>query len=137
MPRMLNDLPCEVTFRDNISNSEITLQYRLPTTAERVAYGNSAIIRRGKVTINNLGATRLKYGAAIITGFQEGAFATEKGVLSPDPQSPHYDPDWKNKVMQFAPEIIQVLAMRVFENSLEIAPASEEEEEEAIPPDPS
>jgi hypothetical protein len=118
MPRLLNDKPCEVTFYDRISDSKITLFYRLPTTEERVAYTNSFVTRRGNKIESNLGSARLKMGTAILTGFAEGAFETDKGLLASDPASPHYDPAWKTIVRQYAPDVIEMLAVHVFESSL-------------------
>ena len=118
MPRLLNDKPCEVTFFDRISDSKITLFYRLPTTEERVAYSNSVVPRRGSKIESNIGATRIKNGSAILLGFRDGAFETEKGPLSSDPLSPHYDPEWKKFVRQYAPDVLEMLAIHVFEASL-------------------
>jgi len=118
MPRLLNDKPCEVTFYDRISDSKITLLYRLPTTEERVAYTNSVVMRRGNKIESNIGAARLKGGSAILLGFKDGAFETDKGPLSSDPASPNYDPAWKTIVRQYAPDVIEMLAIHVFESSL-------------------
>ncbi len=118
MPRELSDKPCEITFYDRISDSEITLYYRLPTTDERVKYSNSLITRRGNKISSNVGAARIKYGADILLGFKEGAFATEKGIISSDKASPKYDPNWKSTVQKYAPDVIENLAILAFESSL-------------------
>lgn len=118
MPRLLNDKPCEVTFFDRISESKITLSYRLPTTEERIAYTNALFTRRGNKIENNTGAARLRSGSAILLGFRDGAFETDKGPLSSDPRSPHFDPDWKKTVRQYAPDVIEMLATHAFESSL-------------------
>lgn len=128
MPRLLNDKPCEVTFYDRISNSRITLSYRLPTTQERMNYTNSIITRRGNKIESNLGANRLKMGQAILCGFKDGAFATDDGPLSSDPGSANYNPGWKEIVVKYAQDVIEMLAIHVFESSVVAAPPEEVEE---------
>ena len=120
MPRLLNDKkPCEVTFFDRISDSKLTIFYRLPTTVERVGYTNSLATRRGNKIESNVGTARLKYGTAIMLGFKDGDFETEEGKpMASDPKSPNYDPEWKTFVRQYAQDVIEMLAMHVFESSL-------------------
>lgn len=120
MPRLLNDKkPCEVTFFDRISDSKITLFYRLPTTEERVSYTNSLATRRGNKIESNVGTARLKYGSAILLGFKEGSFEKEEGKpIASDPASPNYDPAWKTVIRQYAQDVIEMLAVHVFETSL-------------------
>jgi len=136
MPRLLNDKqPCVVTFFDRISESKITLFYRLPTTEERVAYTNSLATRRGNKIESNVGTARLKYGSAILLGFKEGCFEKEEGKpLASDPKSPNYDPAWKTIVRQYAQDVIEMLAMHVFESSL--ISDTPDEEEAGKPEDP-
>jgi len=131
MPRELNDSPCEVTFLDRISNSKITLYYRMPDTEERIAYANAQIIRKGGKVINNQGEARIKYGLAILTGFRDGAFAKGKDQpLSANPQSPNYDPAWKAPVKRYASDIVALLAVHVFEASVVTHTPDAEDEEE-------
>ncbi len=120
MPRLLNDKkPCEVTFFDRISDSKLTIFYRLPTTVERVGYTNSLATRRGNKIESNVGTARLKYGTAIMLGFKDGDFEKEEGKpMASDPKSPNYDPEWKTFVRQYAQDVIEMLAMHVFESSL-------------------
>lgn len=119
MPRVLNDKPCEVTFFDRISDSRITLYYRLPTPEERIKYTNSGITRRGNKMEPRLGETRVNYGLLILTGFKDGDF--EKAPRQPiasDQESPNYDPGWKSLVKQYAADVLEMLAVHVFEASL-------------------
>jgi hypothetical protein len=118
MARMLSDKPCEVTFLDRISNTNLTLFYRLPTTEERVKYNNELIRRVGNKIENKAGETRLKYGLRILLGVSDGSFETEQGPLSSDSQSPHYDPAWKNIVSAYASDVVEMLAIHAFEGSL-------------------
>ena len=119
MPRLLNDKPCEVTFFDRISESKITLSYRLPTTEERVAFANALVTRRGNKVDTSMGEARLKYAAKILLGFKDGSFDTDKGrPLSCNPASPHYDPAWKTFIRQYAQDVLIMLAVHVFEASV-------------------
>jgi len=138
MSRLLSDKPCEVTFQDRISRSKITVRYRLPTEEERMQYSNSLVKRvKGRIE-SNVGPARLKAGASIILGFADGAFSTDKGPLSSDPASPHYDPDWKTFVRKYAPDVLVMLALHAFEISLVLdEPASEDEEGAGNDEDPS
>ena len=118
MARMLNDKPCEVTFLDKISDSKITLFYRLPTTEERIKYTNAQFTRRANKVESHIGEARQKYGLAILLGFKEGAFETDKGLISSDPQSPKYEPEWKEVVKKYAPDIIEMLALHAYDYSV-------------------
>jgi hypothetical protein len=120
MARILSDKPNGVTFFDRISESKITLFYRMPTTEERIAYSNSLITRRGTKVESNIGEARGKYGARILTGFKDGDFATEDGPLSSDPASPNFKPNWKAILLQYAQDVVDMLAIHVFEASLMI-----------------
>lgn len=130
MPRILNDKPYEVTFDDTISDTKITLSYRLPTTSERIKYSNSTITRKRNKIESTMGETRLKFGAAILIGFKEGAFATDKGILSSDPASPNYDSEWKSIIKKYAQDVIIMLAIHVFESPLSIDDASDDDDDD-------
>ena len=130
MPRLLNDKPCEVTFFDRISESKITLSYRMPTTEERVAFANALVTRRGNKVDTTMGEARLKYGAKVLLGFKDGAFETDKGPLSCDPKSPHYDPAWKTLIRQYAQDVLIMLAVHVFEASVVSSEPDDEVEKE-------
>jgi hypothetical protein len=119
MPRQLNNEPCEVTFFDRLSNSKITLFYRMPTTEERIKYSNEQIIRKDGKVKNNTGEARIKYGLAILTGFKDGDFEKAEGQpLSSDPKSSHYDPAWKTIIKQYASDIVSLLAVHAFDASV-------------------
>ena len=118
MPRLLNDKPCEVTFFDRISDSRITLTYRLPTTDERVGFANALVTRQGNKVKSRMGEARLKYGLKILVGIRDGDFETDKGPLSSNPASPHYDPAWKVFIRDYAQDVVQMLTVHVFESSV-------------------
>lgn len=128
MARSLSSERCEVTFYDKLSDSRITLFYRLPTTEEQIKYTNSHITRRGKNIESTLGESRIAGGLKIMTGFKDGAFEDDKGkLISSDPQSGDYRPDWKELVHKYAPDIIARLAMHVYEASLELVDDGDED----------
>jgi len=119
MGRTLNDENCEMTFKDKISNSNITVYYRLPESEERIAYSNALTTRSGNQIKNTVGEARRKYGTSILTGFKDGSFDRGKGrPISSDPASSHYEPAWKAFVKKYALDVIELLAVMVFEASL-------------------
>ncbi len=127
---------CELTIQDNVSNSEITLKYRVPEPDELIKYRNGQTQRKRNKIIDCSAENRQKWGAKILTGVGDGSF--EKKVdgswvpISSDPKSPNRDPEWKEQVKKQAPDLIETLAVYVFDaSSMPIAP--EENTEEADP----
>jgi hypothetical protein len=131
MGRILDDEPCVLKLNDRISNSKLTLEYRTPTTAERIAYSNALVTRRGNKVEYNHTATRVKYGLLILTGFADGDFyKSKKKPLSWKPDSPDYDKEWKKIIKEKAADIMEMLAIHVFEMSVvQEAPDTAENEE--------
>lgn len=128
MPRTLSDELCKVILADKISGSNIELLYRLPTTEERIKYSNSSIARRGKTYESVIGETRIKYGAEILMGLGENSFTKKGGEpLSSDPESKHFDPEWKSIVKKYASDVLAMLAVYVFENALSAYVPDEDE----------
>jgi len=125
MPRRLSDETNELRIQDNISGSEIVLYYRMPTTEESIRYTNQMQQRRKNKLVLRLGEVRQKFGAAILTGFRDGDFEIKAGdqyaPIASDPTSRYFDPHWKEHVMQRAADIIEALAIHVFEASVEAA----------------
>jgi len=133
MARRLGDELNEMRFQDNLSNSEIVLQYRMPTTPERVGYTNESFQRKGRKMISRPVETRLKYGLKILKGIREGDFEINGSdgtwiVISSDPQSEHYFAGWKEHVEKYASDIVELLAIRVFDVPVQAAVEEEEEE---------
>lgn len=131
MARILSDKPCKVTFIDNIADGNITVEYRLPTTEERIKYTNSQVSRHGRKVESIMGDTRMKFGAKILTGITDGEFQKEDGKpLSSRDASPDYDPQWKSLVEKYAPDVIAMLAIHVFEAALTKSEPDDEDEAE-------
>ena len=134
MPRLLSNEPCEIIFEDRISGDDITLYHRMPSTKEVINYSNDLVKRKGQKLLSKAGDTRQKYGAKILVGFKEGCFETEKGPLSCDQGSENYDENWKEHVIKYAPDIIEALAMHVFERSVTAKSSDDEEGEDTENP---
>ena len=134
MARRLGDELNEMRFQDNLSDTDVTLFYRMPTTKERVAYSNQCFKRTGKKLENRSVQTRMKYGLRILEGFLEGNFEVRIGgewkVISSDPKSANYVSGWKEHVEEYASDIIQLLAIRVFDVSVQTPDPDEADEEE-------
>ena len=134
MPRMLSDDLNELIIQDNLSGSEILFQYRLPTTKERVAYTNACIERKGRKVINKSTEARIRYGAKILAGIRAGDFILPGGkTVSSDPTSPHYDENWKEKVKAHAADLIELLAVRVYDTPAQTAVPDAPDDEEPGP----
>ncbi|MDI6853153.1 MAG: hypothetical protein QME75_06050 [Deltaproteobacteria bacterium] len=114
MARILGEERHVLELQDPVSGSVITLYYRRPTSEERVAYQLSAYRIEGGERRFCLGETRLKFGLAILDGFEQGNFLIqEKGELVP--LDPERHPDWQEKLLKHAPDLVSFLAQQVFE----------------------
>jgi hypothetical protein len=129
-------------FYSRTAGQKLTLFYRLPTEDERFGYENGRVKRdKGKV-VNMAGRLRREYGLAIITGLGEGCFGKPGGQpdadgkvpvipVSSDKDSPHYDPKWKTHLKRYAVELVEALAIRIFEEPV-VALSPEAEEEASV-----
>ena len=106
----------------------LTLYYRLPTTEERQQYANELISRLGDTVVKNDAATRVKFGAKILTGIGDGCFGRMNGVepvnMSSDAKSKDYCENWRDELMQGASDVLYELAVSVFERSIQRAQLS-------------
>lgn len=123
----------ELKIHDNLSDSDITLLYRMPTTRERQGYQNMVLQRKGKKVEINQSAARLEFGLKILSGFKEGDF--ERNVDGRNVAftwregAENYYPDWKEWIGKHAGDLVMLLAAHVYDASAYIA---EEEEGEDI-----
>lgn len=131
MARRLGDELNEMRFQDNLSGTEIVLLYRMPTTRERIAYTNESFQRKGRKLINRAVQTRMKFGLAILEGFREGDFEAQiSGEWKPiasDPGAENYNPTWKDHVEKYASDLIEYLAIRVFDMPVQTPEEQEDE----------
>jgi hypothetical protein len=85
--------------------------------------------KNGKVKFQHSEA-RMHFGTEIMTGFRDGDFeiAVNGGFkpISSDPNSPNYQSDWKERIKDVAPDIIELLALRVFESSVAVGEPDED-----------
>jgi len=140
MARRLSADVNELILQDRLSNSEIVFYYRLPTTAERLAYAGQRSQRIGNKVKDKSFETRLKGAKKILTGIREGDFEIPDGKgkfvpLASDPASPHYRQDWKEKVEEYGSDLLELLAYHVFEFSVVDQRPGQEETAEAKEPD--
>lgn len=135
--RLCEDELNSLKMYDHLSGSDIVIFYRMPTTEERSGYTNESILRQRNKIVNRYGETRQKYGYKILEGVREGDFEIKKDgkwvPISSDPNSEYFIPDWKKHIRKNAPDILEALAARVFDVSVEVleeesATGNEEEE---------
>jgi len=122
MPRITApDAQNELRIDDAISGDVITLYYRLPTTEERTKYSRGLFTRERNKVKSTVAEARQKWGKAIMTGFKDGDFARvvdgRKVFYSSDPASPDYDPKWKETICTWASDLVEFLALTVFEGN--------------------
>ena len=77
------------------SDAPILLYCRKPTAHEMVLYRAEQMEREGESILQRTFETRVKYGAAILQGFESGAFAVQGQLISSDPASTFHRADWK------------------------------------------
>lgn len=136
MPRVTApDVINELTLNDQVSGDQVTFQYRLPTTEERVQYNRQLWKRERNKVKSAVEETRQLFGNKIMIGFTKGAFAKlvdGKTVLYASyPADPDYDPEWRALVKKYAGDLLSFLAATVFEGtsrSIDVLPEGDDEE---------
>jgi hypothetical protein len=98
-----------------LSSTPLVLGFRLPSTEERIAYRAAQYVREGEEIRTRLYETRIEHGQAILTEFESGCLAVDGKPVSSDPRSEAYCEDWKDLLVQVAPQAVEALAVRVFE----------------------
>jgi hypothetical protein len=129
MARRLSEEQNELKIRDQLSNSEIVLYYKMPTTEQRLQYFNESVQRKGNRIVTRIGEQRQHFGFLILTGFRDGDFEiyleNQYVPISSNPASRHFHPDWKQWLKEHAMDLIELLAVHVFEASAVIEDTSE------------
>jgi hypothetical protein len=117
MPRILTSTEDnELKIDDRISGTDIVLYYRMPTPKERVDYQNALFRKVNGKVVSKHAETRVKNGLMIMTGFRAGDFLISDRIpLTTDMT------DWKDRIKERATDLVELLAMHVFENSCGIA----------------
>lgn len=115
MPRDLKSATDnKATFMDGVSQTEVSLYYRTPTNAERIAFKAATIGRKNSKVIDQSVEAQLSYGAKILTGIEEGDFLFGGKPISSNEDSGDYNPEWKKLVITTAGDLIQSLALLAF-----------------------
>lgn len=122
MPRgVAPNITNELRINDAISGDVIALYYRIPETEERATYQKSLFARKRNKVETRVAETRQAFGKKILTGFRDGDFYTMEGdqkvFFSADPSSSQYRPDWKDLLCTFAADLVEFLALQVFEGN--------------------
>jgi len=103
--------------RDGVSGDLHELHYRLPTNAERVSYQAGLWVRKGKQLINQALETRLRMGSQLLVGFVKGSIGMDGKPFASDPNDPDYREDWRELLLQYAPDVVAVVALAAFEGT--------------------
>ena len=118
----------EMTIADSISGNEITFYFRTPSNGERQRYFADLWGRDGDKITDNSQQARLNWGAEILLGFEDDDFGFKDAdgkvkPLSSDPENKNNRADWKELIKEHAPELVEFLALRVFEGLRQIPKA--------------
>ena len=132
-----------IKLQDSLSGGEIHLYYRFPSPDEIISYRNGDTKRKGNKIIMCTGENRLKHGLKILTGFRDGDFAksieTKPGSkpkivpISSDPDSENYDKNWKSLVKAQASDLIESMAVTVFDQSATVVRPEDQAADEDEP----
>lgn len=107
--------------RDGISGDVHEIYFRLPTNEERAAYQNGLFQRSGRKLLTRVLENRIKFGGRIIVGFKKGTIGINGQPFSSEPEDPAYREDWKNLLIQSAPDIVSAVAVTAFEGTGNVA----------------
>lgn len=117
---------------DALTGETVELFYRMPTTAERVAFERSAHQWKKNQFVDASAQARIEYGMKILTGFQDGAFAVDGRAISSDPEAENYYAGWKDLVKESAGDLVAALAAAVFQGA-RVTAAEDDEAEDTSP----
>jgi hypothetical protein len=139
--RDLTNEPNIFKIRDGVSGEVKEFIYRTPTAMEHQAYAAKSLGLRGnKAVISRKGIAdaRVEFGLKILIGIKDDQFGVGGKPISSDPQSPDYREDWKELLKQYAPDLISLFAVDVFDGTKAISDSNiqiefEEDAEEVVP----
>jgi hypothetical protein len=136
MPRELKNKTAAVTFVDSIAGGQCKFYYRIPTASEIQEYDSMRIRREKNQSFDNTSTARITMAARILTGIREGDFTVGDRPLSSDEKSENYDANWKDKVLDAAPDLLLLLGAFVFDHvpvNVETPAEAKEAGEEVVP----
>lgn len=103
---------------DGLSGDIHKFFYELPGNKMRLAYSAAMIKRRGrKLDKEAVLAARIKFGAAILTGFEKGTFKIGGALISSDPNDKDFYPEWKKLLTTKRSDLVSAIGFQVFEGS--------------------
>ncbi len=90
--------------------------YRTPLTDDVVGFQAEGLQRKGGKIINRLVQARIKFGALVLIGFKTGTIGFDGKAISSDPaDKKNYRKDWKELLVQAAPQLVGAVGMAAFE----------------------
>lgn len=120
MGRLLDDDVKNILWiKDPVSRDRIGLCYHIPTTEEKRAFYVDIWDREKNRVVENLTEARIKWGSKILDGFTDGSFEKtingKRVMISCDPASPDYYPEWKEWILKKCPDLLERLCLEIFE----------------------
>lgn len=131
MARRENSQFNELKIRDNLNGGDVlTLYYRMPTPSERQRYQNHSLQRKRNRVEFNQAQARLDGALTIVTGFKDGDFerlvdGTYQPFSSREGAADYY-PEWKSWLAEHADDLLMLLAVQVYEVSVQIVDVEED-----------
>jgi len=118
------DVVNEMLISCTISGEELLFEFRTPTSQERQQYFAGMFRREGGDVRDNSSENRLKWGKEIISGIGENQIAYQSAngpkPLSSNEKNENSRADWKDLLVQYAPDLVEFLAIRIFEGQRQV-----------------
>ena len=136
MARELKNKTAGVTFSDSITGGQIKFFYRIPSASEIQEYDSMRIRREKNQSFDNTSTARIQMAMKILTGIRDGDFTAEDKPISSNPKSENYHENWKELVLDAAPDLLLLLGAFVFDHvpiSVDDVENKKEVGEEVVP----
>ncbi len=126
------------------SGDILTLYYRAPTNAERLARHNELVKREAGAKKTKIVSytfpISVKYGSKLCTGFETGVLALDGKMISSDPAAEDYCAEWKGLLEKACPDafvVVDSIAFRAAKLPGADEGGIEYVEDDELGPDPS
>lgn len=106
--------------KDRLSGANLEFHYRLPIQAERDAYTKATVQHKGNKVRSkaNVFTEQAALGKRVLKGFKKGSLADESGrVISSDKTDPDFNPDWKDLLEKYRPDLLAAVGQRVLKTT--------------------
>jgi hypothetical protein len=112
--------------RDPDTGEKITVKYRRPFTRERLRYALDLWDPEKKTyrPDEEIDQLRINWGQIMIQGIE--MTSGNDSLISSDPDSKSFRKDWRDWIMEKAPQILETLAFKAFQG-IDLSRAIEEE----------